>query len=110
MATIKHECPHCRILDIALAVSSWTAVVANNVRDECQAVAHLSCPRCYMPSAAHLKCESGPMMNFGHLANFGGDPTTTGWEIAGFWPEGQPRLSTFADAIRLLSRPIYPWS
>jgi hypothetical protein len=102
MATIKHECPHCRVIDIALVVNAWTPVIINQSRDEKQAVANLSCPRCYMPSGAHLRYESGTIQ-FGNLANYNGDLTTAGWKIADFWPEAQPSLPAFADAIRDIS-------
>jgi hypothetical protein len=65
--------------------------MATNInRDEGQAVAHLSCPRCHMPSGAHLKIKADADANrlaFNQLMNYSGDPTEyAGWEIVGFWP------------------------
>ena len=53
-----------------------------------------------MPSSALLHQKEGSLL-FGQLGNFGGDPTTAGWEIAG---SGQKRsrrrhLSTFPSNV-----------
>jgi hypothetical protein len=77
MATIKHQCPHCRTYDVALVSVAWTRLGVSQI------IAHLSCPRCFMPSAAHL-AQTGPSSIT--IENYGGDPTTAGWSITGFWP------------------------
>jgi hypothetical protein len=78
MAILKHQCPHCQTHDIGLNSVAWTRI------DQGQIIAYLSCPRCNMPSAAHL-VQMGPSNITPE--SFGGDPTTAGWKIMHFWPD-----------------------
>lgn len=88
MATIRHQCPHCQTNDIALVVRAWSPIITDNQqRAQDQGVALLTCPRCQMPSGAHLK-GSATKIPFDQISNvnFSADPTTFGWTISGFWP------------------------
>ncbi|MGO8843284.1 MAG: DUF4145 domain-containing protein [Methyloceanibacter sp.] len=86
MATIKHQCPHCLVQDIALVVVAWSPLERNRKRDDTAGVALLVCPRCSLPSGTRLKRDYGDF-SYGQLGNFAGDPTTVGWSIAAFWPD-----------------------
>ncbi|MEO9168658.1 MAG: DUF4145 domain-containing protein [Aestuariivirga sp.] len=81
MATIKHQCPHCMVQDIALLAAAWSDV------SQLKAVGHLLCPRCSKPSAVIIELTGNQNVNGFQLGNFGGDPTMVGWKIANFWPE-----------------------
>jgi Domain of unknown function (DUF4145) len=93
MTIIVHKCPHCLVNDIALAVVSWSQVWKGGHAVHGEVVAHLACPRCSMPSGAHLKAKG---TNIANVQNIGGDPTTAGWDIRGFWPESlKPAVPEF---------------
>ena len=86
MATIKHECPHCRVKDLALVVQSFTKC------KKPRAVAALMiCPRCTLPSS----CLIGhPQYDLAYLQKYvaGADPTESGWVVLEFWPEVPPPI------------------
>ncbi|WP_164988159.1 DUF4145 domain-containing protein [Bradyrhizobium betae] len=79
MATFTHQCPHCLTEHIALRV------YAGQFFHPQQPVVHLDCPKCGMPSAAHLQIIRAP----------GNDPRQWGedldvtrfFEVITFWPE-----------------------
>lgn len=82
MATIKHECPHCRVKDMALVVSTWTPHSGTRYAG----IAHLTCPRCSLPSAAKIEARQGGG-EYNQLIQNGGDPTyNSPWAISNFWP------------------------
>lgn len=85
MATIKHQCPHCRTQDIALVVAAWTPSQRPGWM-----VAHLACPRCHLPSAAVLNPPASGGVASHQLPQYSGDPTHAenggGWRINEFWP------------------------
>jgi len=81
MATIRHQCPHCLVNDVALVASAWTVLTGDI------AFAHLTCPRCQFPSAAEIMRVAQTHVAVANLAGHGGDPTTQGWSVRGFWPE-----------------------
>ena len=96
MATIKHQCPHCFVQDIALVVIAWSPKSLGGQRVEHEIIAHLACPRCGMPSSAHLFGAGAQLMASQLQANFSGDPTTVRWSIVGFWPEApKPAVPEF---------------
>jgi hypothetical protein len=79
MATIKHNCPHCLTTDIALVAVAWTPL------GQFDAVGHLACPRCNLPSGARIQAGQSPVIA-AQLSSFAADPTTLGYKIVGFWP------------------------
>jgi hypothetical protein len=84
---IKHQCAHCMAQDIALSVIAFTPVYYNADTDQSQAVAHLRCPQCSMPSAARLMADPDKKQKFSGISVIDGDPTYSGWFLTGFWPE-----------------------
>lgn len=87
MPTIKHQCPHCLVQDLALVATtaSFFTHDGQHARDE-KGILHLRCPRCELPSAAELT-RTNQNTTFGQVTNLAGDPTNYGWRVTEFWPD-----------------------
>lgn len=82
MAFLPFTCPHCRVKNIALQITSGTAVNA-----WAQSV-NLVCPRCKLPSGATVRPRSVSQRNgFQTLLKSNADVLQNGWHIVDFWPK-----------------------
>jgi hypothetical protein len=80
MAILTHKCPHCLTEHIALKVVAITPL------GDWDAIAHLSCPKCYLPSAARLLVDQlNIAIRVGDWLREHGD-LADGWRVFNFWP------------------------
>lgn len=77
MATLKHDCPHCQVKDLALRIH--VAVQAKTRGG----ILLMTCPRCDMPIGAFVL--GGASVSGITMSN--GDPTLEGWDLIKIWPE-----------------------
>ena len=81
MALLTHKCPHCLTEHIALRLVDISHMEGWNC------AAYFVCPKCVMPSCAHLTAEGKQgATQPSSLKQFNGDLTTSGWRVKAFWP------------------------
>src|SRR2546427_8125969 len=81
MAILAHKCPHCLTEHIALNVVAASSMMGGH---EC--TVHLTCPRCGLPSCAHLQPNQPNPVDPNQLQGQQGDITQYRWKVASFWP------------------------
>jgi len=82
MAILAHKCPHCLTERIALNVVGITGIT------DWSCAVHLWCPKCKLPSCAHMEAKerTTDVVHQSQLQGQQGDLTQYKWEVVKFWP------------------------